>query len=66
MTVETLQVGLDSTRAGEYRFGLVRVPVWPARLFVPLGLAGLTVVLVMRAIHAAKTIVSRTPARQAD
>lgn len=30
---------LESVAAGEYRFGLVRVPVWPARIAIVVGLA---------------------------
>jgi TRAP-type C4-dicarboxylate transport system permease small subunit len=28
---------IDSLRTGEYRWGLLRIPLWPARLMVPLG-----------------------------
>jgi len=28
---------VDSLRTGEYRWGLLRIPLWPARLMVPLG-----------------------------
>jgi TRAP-type C4-dicarboxylate transport system permease small subunit len=28
---------MDSLRTGEYRWGLLRIPLWPARLMVPLG-----------------------------
>lgn len=32
-------VGWASYQSGEYRFGLARVPIWPARLLLPFGLA---------------------------
>jgi len=28
---------VDALRTGEYRWGLLRIPLWPARLMVPLG-----------------------------
>lgn len=28
---------MDSLRTGEFRWGLLRIPLWPARLMVPLG-----------------------------
>ncbi|MPV35569.1 TRAP transporter small permease subunit [Georgenia subflava] len=31
-------MAIDSVQANEFRFGLVRVPVWPARILVPIGL----------------------------
>lgn len=36
-----------SVRAGEYRFGLISVPVWPARVAIPIGLACLGLVLIL-------------------
>lgn len=41
MAYETLQVALRSFESREFRFGLVPVPIWPARLLIPLGLAAL-------------------------
>lgn len=41
-------VAIDSTRSGEYRFGLVEVPVWPARIVVPVGVGCLLAYLVVR------------------
>ncbi len=38
MTVETAQAALHSFLVGEYRFGLLQMPIWPARLMIPLGL----------------------------
>jgi TRAP-type C4-dicarboxylate transport system permease small subunit len=32
-------VGWSSFKRGEYRFGLVEVPLWPARLVIPVGVA---------------------------
>lgn len=33
----TLQAGLTSFRSREFRFGVANVPVWPAKLAIPLG-----------------------------
>jgi TRAP-type C4-dicarboxylate transport system permease small subunit len=38
MAWETWQVAQRSMATGEYRFGLARVPIWPARLTIPLGI----------------------------
>lgn len=38
MTVETAEAAWRSYRSGEFRFGLVRVPLWPAKASVPIGL----------------------------
>lgn len=41
---------LDSVESGEYRFGLLKVPVWPARIAIAIGLALLTLELLRRAL----------------
>lgn len=41
MAWETLEVALRSFESREFRFGLVQVPIWPARLMIPLGLGAL-------------------------
>jgi TRAP-type C4-dicarboxylate transport system permease small subunit len=41
MAWETMLVAQSSVASREYRFGLSRVPIWPARLVIPLGLATL-------------------------
>lgn len=44
-------VAIDSTRRGEYRFGLVEVPVWPARIVVPIGVGCLLAYLLVRVVR---------------
>lgn len=39
---------LESVAAGEYRFGLVRIAVWPARIAIVLGLAAYFLELALR------------------
>lgn len=41
MTVETTGAALHSLSINEYRYGLIKVPVWPAKLIVPIGLGAL-------------------------
>lgn len=38
MTVETAEAALRSYRSGEFRFGLIRVPLWPSKASIPIGL----------------------------
>ncbi len=45
MTYETAQVALASFGNREYRFGIVQVPIWPARALIPVGLAALVLAL---------------------
>jgi TRAP-type C4-dicarboxylate transport system permease small subunit len=39
VTWETMQVAQQSVATREYRFGLSRVPIWPARIVIPLGIS---------------------------
>jgi TRAP-type transport system small permease protein len=50
MTWETASVAIDSVQRGETRSGLVRVPLWPGRVAIPLGLAVFGLQLLVRAI----------------
>jgi TRAP-type C4-dicarboxylate transport system permease small subunit len=56
MTVATLRAGLTSFHRGEFRFGLVRFPVWPAKLIIPVGVAGFTLVLLSECVGAARAV----------
>ena len=42
MTLQTGKRALRSIESGEYRFGIIEIPIWPARTAVVLGLALLT------------------------
>lgn len=46
----TWQSGLNSLELRELRPGLAAVPIWPAKLAIPVGFAGLTAVFVGRAL----------------
>jgi TRAP-type C4-dicarboxylate transport system permease small subunit len=46
----TAMRAISSTLAGEYRFGLISVPVWPARVSIVIGVAGLFFALVLHLV----------------
>lgn len=50
LTYQTALRAQASIETGEYRFGLLSIPIWPARVAITLGLAGLTVALVARLV----------------
>ena len=60
LTVLTARAGMESFRAGEYHFGKDSVLVWPAKLFIPLGLAGFAVALAADAIVTLRQLLSRS------
>lgn len=41
---------ISSVTSGEYRFGLVSMPIWPARIAIVLGLAGLLLAMLLKTI----------------
>lgn len=41
MTIETTGAALHSISINEFRYGLIKVPVWPAKVIVPVGLTAL-------------------------
>lgn len=41
MTAETASAAMQSISINEYRYGLIKVPIWPAKLIVPIGLSAL-------------------------
>lgn len=47
MTYETALVAINSFQVGEFRFGLVPVPIWPIRIVIPLGLVALILELAL-------------------
>lgn len=54
MAFETTLRAWQSVDVGEYRFGLLEVPVWPARIAIALGLIGLLAALILRLIAEAR------------
>lgn len=66
MTWKTLSAGLVAFQIKEYRFGLTRVPTWPAKLAIPLGLGALGIELLrdlVRTLKAALTEVNSAAIR---
>lgn len=66
MTFETARSGIASFEKGEFRYGLTNVPVWPARLLIPVGLAGLGVALCVSLVENAKRFLVDAPAEEAE
>jgi TRAP-type C4-dicarboxylate transport system permease small subunit len=55
MTAETAVAGYESWQAKEFRFGLAAVPIWPAKLVIPVGLACLVLALIVQGLdHAGR------------
>ena len=54
MVVGTVGSATDSYLSGEYRFGFVAVPVWPAKIAIPIGLGLLLVELVIQLTDAVR------------
>ena len=50
MIYATAMRAITATTSGEFRFGLVSVPIWPARIAIVLGLAGLTIAVVAQIV----------------
>ncbi|MGM7669217.1 TRAP transporter small permease [Microbacterium sp. A93] len=46
LTWATIDKAIVSLRTAEYRFGLINVPIWPARVAIPIGLVCLAIVLI--------------------
>jgi TRAP-type C4-dicarboxylate transport system permease small subunit len=50
-----------SFESGELRFGLLQVPMWPARTAIPLGLLAFVLVVLVDACDQARSLIGRTP-----
>lgn len=61
-TYVTGQEGIASFIRGDFRFGLIFVPVWPGKLIVPLGFAGLTIAVAVKLVRAAINFATSRPA----
>lgn len=51
MTYRTWFDALEKFEVGEYSMGMVSIPLWPGRFFVPIGCAILTVALLLKLIR---------------
>lgn len=63
MAWETALVAQASVATGEYRFGLAQVPVWPARIVIPLGIVVLLLELVFDIIDLVKGTATKAAVR---
>ncbi len=61
MVYVTADRALASFEMREYRFGLVRVPVWPARVAIAVGLAAYFLELVFRLFDDIKAAFGKGP-----
>ena len=61
-TFQTALQGLHSAALGEFRFGVIFVPIWPAKLIIPIGLAALTIAVVLKVITTVRNLVRAAPA----
>ena len=57
VTIRTGQEALKSLASGEFRFGIVNVPLWPAKVAVVIGMAGLTIAVAIKLATALRNIV---------
>lgn len=65
MAWETLEVALRSFESREFRFGLVQVPIWPARLLIPIGLTSLLLELAVTLCDEVVAFRRRSPVTRA-
>jgi TRAP-type C4-dicarboxylate transport system permease small subunit len=61
ITYLTLKSGIRSYQEGEYRFGLNQVPIWPAKLFIPMGLFALILEFLIDDVRAVARVVRNGP-----
>lgn len=66
MVYVTADRALMSLDLQEYRFGLVRIPVWPARIAVAVGLAAYFLELVVRLVDQLRAVGDAEAGRQAS
>jgi TRAP-type C4-dicarboxylate transport system permease small subunit len=62
MLVATFDRAIDSFVSGEQRFGIVRLPVWPARWAIVVGLAAFLLEMLVRLVDLIRTAWRTTPA----
>lgn len=54
MLFETIGTAMHSISVNEFRYGLIRVPVWPAKVAIPIGLAALILECVVTTLRIAR------------
>ena len=63
--VATAETGWESFQAREYRFGIAEVPVWPAKLVIPLGFAAFALVVIAQLSRDIRDLLSSRGGRAA-
>lgn len=66
MIVGTLQDALEAFAVREYRFGLIEVPVWPAKLAIPIGLSAILLEIGIQVVEAVQDLASWRRAFKTD
>lgn len=56
--VEVLEIAIDSIIDQEFRLGVAKVPIWPARLALPVGVAALAYVLALQIIYMVRQFIA--------
>lgn len=51
MIYATTESAIHAISVGEVHPGIARVPIWPARLIIPIGLLGMLIVFIVQGIH---------------
>lgn len=57
LTIRTSQEALKSVASGEFRFGIVNIPLWPGKVAVAIGVAGLTIAIAIKLATAVRNAV---------
>lgn len=57
MTIRTGQEAVKSLASGEFRFGIVNIPLWPGKVAVAIGIAGLTIAIAIKLALALRNLV---------
>ncbi|GAA4282778.1 hypothetical protein GCM10022261_03090 [Brevibacterium daeguense] len=68
MTFETVGTAMHSIAVNEFRYGIIKVPVWPAKLAIPLGLLALILecLVTMGRVVAGDSTASGDPETEAE
>ena len=66
MFVETIGTAVHSISVNEFRYGLIRVPVWPAKVAIPIGLAALILECVVAMLRIARPGIAAPSETQAE
>jgi TRAP-type C4-dicarboxylate transport system permease small subunit len=56
LVIATARTGLHSFETREYRFGIVQVPIWPAKVIIPVAWLALAVQLISQFINTVRSL----------